>query len=195
MTKQNYFESKNEQTAKRRKRELDKAGVKNSASITYELQMQLFYKNYGKRKSEWSKGQRKLYNDIQKGFINSGKSTLGEIKKKHKEAYGESNTDYAEMANDIDDLDILTDDVLREELGSETLKETFHDGEINGYSTEEMRNAMSQMTFEMNKAGVKMSMFTTSELTNILLDIVEGNRGNITLEEWESKRGIKNDND
>lgn len=191
MARQNYFEAKNEQTAKRRRRELEKAGVKNNASITYDLQMKLFYKNNGKRKSEWSKGQRKLYNDIQKGFINSGQSTLSEIKKKHEEAYGKSKASYAEMASDVDSLEILTDDVLREELGSETLKETFHDGEVNGYSTEEMRTAMSEMTYEMDKAGVKMSMFTTSELTEILLDIVEGNRGNITLEEWKEKRGIE----
>lgn len=176
MQKRNYYENKYERTAKRRRATLEKKGVTNNASVIYDLQMEHFYDKFGKNKNKWSKGARKLYNDINKGFINSGQSTLTEIKNKHKETYGDTEDDFATMAEDNDELELLTDDILREELGSQTLNEAFHDGEINGYSTYEMRYAMVEMVVEAKKNNVPLSSWTTSELASIILDEVEYNR-------------------
>lgn len=178
MRQRNYYENKYERTAKRRRATLEKEGIVNNASAIYDLQLEHFYEKYGKNKNKWGKGASKLYNDINKGFINSGQSTLSEIKKKHEETYGQTDDDFETMATENDDLELLTDDILREELGSETLKEAFHSGEINGYGTEEMRYAMVEMVVEAKKNNIPLSSWTTSELANIILDEVEYNREN-----------------
>lgn len=189
MAKQNYFESKSERTAKRRRATLEKNGIVNNASAIYDLQLEHFYEKYGKNKNKWSGGARKLYNDINKGFINSGQSTLSEIKKKHEETYGETNDDFETMAEDNDNLDLLTDDILREQLGSQTLNEAFHDAEINGYSTEEVREAMTTVLVENRKTGKGFEGQTTSDIAKLILDVVSANRGELSLEDWIKESG------
>lgn len=189
MAKQNYFESKSERTAKRRRATLEKNGIINNASVIYDLQLEHFYEKYGKNRNKWSGGARKLYNDINKGFINSGQSTLTEIKKKHEETYGQTNDDYTTMSQDNDELELLTDDILREQLGSQTLNEAFHDGVINGYSTEEMREAMTTVLIENRKTGKGFTGQSTSDIAKLVLDVVSANRGELSLKEWLKESG------
>ena len=189
MRQRNYYETKYEKTAKRRRATLKKEGIVNNASAIYDLQLEHFYEKYGKNKSKWNKGTSKLYNDINKGFINSSQSTLSKIKKKHEETYGKTNDDFETMAEDNDDLELLTDEILREELGSQTLNEAFHDAEINGYSTAEVREAMTTVLVENRKTGKGFEGQTTSDIAKLVLDVVSANRGELSLDEWIEESG------
>lgn len=156
-------------TARRRARELERRDISSNVLNAYNFRVEWAKEKFAGDKKTLD---RVLYN-ISNKFIKSGSSTVSEIKKRYNKKVGKDDTDIKEKAEFLDKLELLSDDILREELGSQVMKDVYTSAEINGYSTDDVRKAMSEHLLNISKDHKTPSDFTIDDLTDAIIDIIE----------------------
>jgi len=166
-------------TANRRARELKKRGIDNNALQAFELrkeQLKDRFGSFGSLKGKDKAKYRRAYVKAFKDFLKNPQSTVTGIKKEYKKKGGTGATSVQEMSDFIDKTELLTDDILREQLGSQTLHDVYRQAEVNEFSTKQVRESMSKILLSHQRAD-DMDGITTGELVDEILDDVQSAEG------------------
>lgn len=167
-------------TANRRARELKKRGIDNNALQAFELrkeQLKDRFGSYGQLKGKDKAKYRRAYVKAFNDFLKNPQSTVTGIKKEYKKKGGKGATSIQEMSDFIDKSELMSDDILREQLGSQVMQDTYHDARINEYTTDEVRESMSDVLLKHRRAK-NMAGLTTSDLVDEVLDLIQEKRKN-----------------
>lgn len=153
--------------AKRRERSLENRGVENNAMKAY-----LAMIDVAKQKATGEARNRGI-KAVSRQFVKNNLSTATGIKRRYKKEMGEKAPDLQTAAAQTDSMVKLNDETLRENLGSEVLKQVFENQEIVGYSTRKARNALSRYFYEhtyIENGKVKVEEFNVDDAVDAIVN-------------------------